>query len=182
VNVVETTGGQSAAAVVVDPRVDFAELCRSVHPRLVGVLALRCGDRQLAEDIAQEALARTWRDWSKLRQRDSVEPWVFSTALNLLRSWHRRLLVARRKAPLLTVLGAVYDAAADLSVRDAVAALPVRQREAISLRFYADLSVRSTAEIMGCAEGTVRALTAQAVAALRATLGQEIDDDGLEVL
>ena len=54
--------------------------------------------------------------------------------------------------------------------------LPGRQREAISLRFLADLDVSRTARVMRCAEGTVRALTSQGVARLRRELGDYVRD------
>ena len=171
---------EAGVVIGVDPKAAFADVCGSIHPRLVGALALRTGNRQLAEDLAQEALARLWRDWSRVNARGAVEPWVFATAFNLLRSWHRRLRVARRHAPLLATGDVVSDSTGALAVRDAVAALPERQREAIALRYFADLSVRDSAAVMRCAEGTVRALTAQAVAALRTSLGREIELDDEE--
>jgi RNA polymerase sigma factor (sigma-70 family) len=164
-------------------RADFTDLCRRVHPRLVGALVLRSGDRALAEDLAQEALARAWRDWSSLRDPATRDAWVFSTAFNLLRSWHRRLGVARRRSADIAREDedrGTGDVAVSVDVRGAVAALPERQREAIALRYYADLSVRDAAVVMRCAEGTVRALTAQAVAALRPALGSIIDDIDLD--
>ena len=153
------------------PRDEFAAMCRRVSPRLVGTLVLRCGDRALAEDIAQEALARAWRDWPRISDRP-VEPWVYAVGFNLLRSWRRRVITARRHAPTLaSVPAAGDDPDAALGLRAAVAALPDRQREAIALRYYADLSVRDTAAVMRCAEGTVRALTTQATTTLRERLG-----------
>jgi RNA polymerase sigma factor (sigma-70 family) len=62
------------------------------------------------------------------------------------------------------------DAAAVLAVRAAVARLPSRQRIAVVLRYFADLPVRDVAELMRIAEGTVKALTAQAIANLRVEL------------
>jgi RNA polymerase sigma factor (sigma-70 family) len=62
-------------------------------------------------------------------------------------------------------------------VRAAVATLPSRQRAAVVLRYFNDLSVADTAEILGCAEGTVKALTSQAVANLRRSIGAETNDD-----
>ena len=50
-------------------------------------------------------------------------------------------------------------------------ALPLRQRTALVLRYYSDLSVQETADVMGCAPGTVKSLTSQALAALRQTAG-----------
>jgi RNA polymerase sigma factor (sigma-70 family) len=54
-----------------------------------------------------------------------------------------------------------------LAVRAAVAALPPRQRAAVVLRYFADLSVDQTAAVLGCAPGTVKSLTSQAIASLR---------------
>jgi RNA polymerase sigma factor (sigma-70 family) len=55
----------------------------------------------------------------------------------------------------------------EAGVRRALAALPARQREAVVLRYVLDLSVDETAQRMGCAAGTVRALTSQGIARLR---------------
>ena len=176
----ELASGFAEVDAVSDVREEFAELCRAVHPRLVGSLSLRCGDRQLAEDLAQEALARAWQHRSKLRAGGADEPWVFTTAFNLLRSWHRRLLTGRRRGTLLEVRSDSAAGSGDPYVRDAVACLPPRQREVIALRFYADLSIRDAATAMGCAEGTVRALTSQAVSALRTALGPEIQISDVE--
>lgn len=180
VTVAGDTAETAALHVVVRPRDEFAALCRSISSRLVGVLTVRCGDRELAADIAQEALARAWRDWDHVSRRTPVDPWVYATAFNLLRSWKRRLGVAQRRSPSLVVVTADADPASALAVRQAIAALPERQREAIALRYYADLTVRDAAAAMGCAEGTVRALTAQGVASLRTTLGRDIEADDEE--
>jgi RNA polymerase sigma factor (sigma-70 family) len=59
------------------------------------------------------------------------------------------------------------DTASALAVRHAVAQLPVRQRSALVLRYFADLSVAETADAMRCPEGTVKTLTRQAILALR---------------
>lgn len=63
------------------------------------------------------------------------------------------------------------DAETVLAVREALAALPERQRAAVTLRHLGDLSIVDTAATLGCAPGTVKALTAQALAQLRTRLG-----------
>lgn len=79
-----------------------------------------------------------------------------------------------------TVLGHRSDHADEGGDRVAVTAalrkLPGRQRVAVALRYFADLSVEDTAKVMGCAPGTVKALTHQALAAIRIRLREEPDD------
>jgi RNA polymerase sigma factor (sigma-70 family) len=60
-----------------------------------------------------------------------------------------------------------------LVIRAALLKLPPRQRSAVVLRYYGDLSVDETAEVMDCAPGTVKALTSQAMASLRSLLEGE---------
>jgi RNA polymerase sigma factor (sigma-70 family) len=60
-------------------------------------------------------------------------------------------------------------------VRQALARLPARQRRAVVLRYYADLSVEDTATAMGCPPGTVKTLCRRAIAALR-TMGLEAEE------
>lgn len=145
----------------------FTAFCRDVSGRLVAAVALYCGDRSLAEEFAQEALARAYRDWSRVRDLSSPEAWVHRVAINLSHSWFRKLRPVGG-AP------AAHDESSGVAEREAMRSglmrLPKRQREAIVLRYYADLSVRDTALALRCAEGTVRALTSQGITALRSIL------------
>jgi RNA polymerase sigma factor (sigma-70 family) len=70
------------------------------------------------------------------------------------------------------------DRAAALAVRDAVAALPEPQRQALILRYFADLSVRETASAMRCPENTVKTHTRRALDALR--LSGLVDDEAYD--
>lgn len=150
---------------------DLTEFCRRMHPRLAGSLTLLTGDGQTGEDLSQETLARVWDRWDEVRHMASPEAWTHRVALNLARSRFRRWS-ARRHRERRYVQGQprpggelhVEDAVA---VREAVLRLPVRQRTAVVLRFFDDLPVSVTAEIMGSAQGTVKALTHQGIAALR---------------
>jgi RNA polymerase sigma-70 factor (sigma-E family) len=161
---------------------DIEEFYASMRPRLVGFLGLYCGDTAVGEDLAQEALARVWARWSKVRRLDSPHAWTYRIGLNLATSVLRRRVVALRAHRRLTAEAHVRPAEADpalhLDVRRAVASLPRRQRAAITLRYFADLSVEQTAQVMGCAPGTVKALTHQAVAGLRQILA---DSHAMEV-
>lgn len=164
-----------------------AVFCRREYPRLVGALTLYCGDRHLAEDLAQEALARACRSWSRVGAMAAPGAWVHRVAINLakrhIRRQHIGLAALRRHAagavPVHVDLDTeVTDA---LAVRAAVGKLPRRQRTALVLRYYSDLPVAEVAMAMGCAQGTVKALTHKAIRALRTRGGLleawEVHDD-----
>jgi RNA polymerase sigma-70 factor (sigma-E family) len=154
---------------------EVGTFCRSMHPRLVGALALHCGDRDVAEELAQEALARVWERWSSVRAMASPESWTFRVGFNLAASRFRRAAAERRaRSRAGHPDDHVPDAASAIAVRAAVAALPPRQRAAVVLRYFADLSVDDTAAALGCAPGTVKSLTSQAITALRATFDVEV--------
>jgi RNA polymerase sigma-70 factor (ECF subfamily) len=151
-----------------------------LFPKLVGAVSLYCGDRWVAEEIAQEALSRLWEQ-SSTREIASPDAWSYRVAFNLANSWFRRRAIERRvRAEREMVIGGVDDASVDdVVVRAAIDRLPPRQREAIVLRYFADLSVEETATVMRCAAGTVKAHTHKALAALaRSGLRDEGADDG----
>jgi RNA polymerase sigma-70 factor (sigma-E family) len=150
---------------------EAAEMCRCLYPSLVGAIGLFCGDRGVAEDLAQEALVRLWERWPTNRRPEHPMAWCYRVAVNLARSAARRRAVEERllrrvgNEPLDT--GRDEPTAQALAVRAAVLELPPRQRQDVVARHYLDLSVKETAQAMGCASGTVTALTSQAVANLR---------------
>jgi RNA polymerase sigma-70 factor (ECF subfamily) len=116
------------------------DFCAVEWPRLVGLLGLYTGDRDLAEGLAQETLARLCRDWPKVSQLDSPESWTYQVAFNLARSHFRRLRVRRRPRPATRTQEAEpEDAALRLAVREAVARLPERQRATLVLRYQIEL-------------------------------------------
>jgi DNA-directed RNA polymerase specialized sigma24 family protein len=88
------------------------------------------------------------------------------------------LRIARRIAALSGALPPRSDDSTDaIAVRAAVASLPPRQRATVVLRYFNDLSVTDTAVILACAEGTVKALTSQAIANLRRQFGDVLAHD-----
>jgi RNA polymerase sigma-70 factor (sigma-E family) len=176
--------GWSVSVTVQEMRwegVDAAAFCAALHPSLYGALLLYCGSRELAEDLTQETLLRVWRHWSRVSTMSRPDRWALRVAFNLAKSGFRRVRIARRVAALSDPAHAAAAAEADatdaIAVRAAVATLPSRQRAAVVLRYFNDLSVADTAEILGCAEGTVKALTSQAVANLRRSIGADTNDD-----
>ncbi|WP_052668299.1 RNA polymerase sigma factor [Nitriliruptor alkaliphilus] len=153
---------------------DVAAFCRREHRRLVGLLALYVGDRAVAEELAQETLVRVCEQWPKVRAMTNPSGWASRVALNLASSRWRRLSAERRA----TVRHGAdpdraqdVDTAATVAVRSAVAALPPRQKQALVLRYYADLSVADVADAMDCPVGTAKSLLSRATAALRDEAG-----------
>jgi RNA polymerase sigma factor (sigma-70 family) len=166
----------------VPPDRDFVALCTEVGPRLLRALTAQVGDPLLAEELAQDALARVAARWPSLRDVDRPDLYALRVGANVAASWWRRRAVERRAlARLHAGELASYvdpDGATSVALRTAVAALPRRQREAVALRYGADLAVRDAAVVMGCSEGTVKALTHQAIVGLRVALGDDVDGEG----
>jgi RNA polymerase sigma factor (sigma-70 family) len=165
-------------------RADVSAFCRREWPRLVGSLSLFTGDGDLAQELAQETLARVCRDWRKVSNLDAPGAWAHRVALNLAKSHFRHRAVARRHESRLAaaVPSDDPDTAMVLAVRNAVARLPLRQRTALVLRYFADLSVAQTADVMRCPQGTVKTLTYEAIRALRTSgliADTEIEEESL---
>lgn len=152
-----------------------AALCGRLQPAVFGALALYCGNTDLAEELTQETLLRVWKHWQSVSEMDRPDRWALRVAFNLAKSrWrHRRIeravgaAVARRQTT-------DADPTDVIVVRAAVSRLPPRQRAAVVVRFFNDLPVADAAVVLGCAPGTVKALTHQAVANLRVMLGEDI--------
>ena len=140
---------------------------------------LMLGDRQTAEDVVQEAFCGLYRAWDRMSDHANAVGYVRSSVLNGSRSALRR---SRRVPQVLSVPAAPADASAEDAVlagerqRETVAAvrrLPPRQREAVVLRYFADLPEQETAVAMGVSRGTVKSTTSRALAALARMLQEE---------
>jgi RNA polymerase sigma factor (sigma-70 family) len=161
----------------VDGSLDFEVFCLRHNTSLLRLLTLYCGDRETASDLTQETLARVWLHWGKVRRMDRPDLWAKRVALNLANSHFRHGRVERARRHLLAAeaLEVGPDAASPVFVRQVLSGLTARQRTAVLLRFLEDLSVEQTSELMGCCQGTVKKLTARALAELRATVGPEVE-------
>jgi RNA polymerase sigma-70 factor (sigma-E family) len=153
---------------------------RSLYPRVHALLQLHTGDRDLADELTQEALARVWERWGRVSGMASPQGYTYRIALNLVRSWYRRRGRERRA---IARLGPeeVVDApatAAHVATRAAVQILPRRQREVVLLRYFAGLSVDETATVLRCAPGTVKAHAHRALNHLRVQLSEADEHDG----
>jgi RNA polymerase sigma factor (sigma-70 family) len=159
---------------------DFEAFCHMQYPRLIASMTLYTGDRDLARDLANEALARAFADWRKVRSMEYPGPWLHRVATNLANSHFRKVRhEARARERLSPVSESQMAAGLDRQVLlDGISRLPRRQKTAIILRYFFDLSVAETAEQMNCADHTVKKLTGRAISALRAdTTIRELKED-----
>jgi len=150
---------------------DLDAFCRREWPRLVGALSLYTGDVGLAEDLAQETIARVCQHWRRVQHLDAPGAWAHRVAVNLAHSHFRRRRVAdlhHARARAWDPVDSLDAVATALALRAAIARLPHRQQLALVGRYYLDLPVRSVAQMLRCPEGTVKTLTSRAIANLRA--------------
>src|SRR5690242_14965531 len=139
------------------------------------------GDWDLAEQLAQEAYLRLWRRWRWISDPQAAPMYLQRTVVNLSRETIRRKVIERRA---LRTRGPEQDGAAgpDLAalveLRRAIAALPVRKRECVVLRFLLGLSEAETAELLGISVGTVKSQTHKGVRLLREHLDGPGDGTG----
>jgi RNA polymerase sigma-70 factor (ECF subfamily) len=149
---------------------DFAAWVRPHLPAL-GRFAARLVGPADRDDVVQDALERAWRKWSTYDEnRGSAQGWL----LAILHDRARRFRT-RRRTTLELVEGASTDSYGDVDLERAVSELPNRQRQAIELHYFVGLDVATTAQVMGCAEGTVKATLHQARTSLRTLLGDTDD-------
>lgn len=153
----------------------FDEFVEDKSTALLRTAFLLTGDRGHAEDLLQTTLLRTMQRWSTARA--APEAYARRVLLNLSKD---RLRTRRRRPPEapmppetveLPKVDAGYDQVTDRRVvLDAIAELPLRQRQVVVLRFVEDLSVEQTADLLRCATGTVKAHTTRALTRLRELL------------
>lgn len=158
---------------------DFARFCADAHPRLVAALTFQCGDRWLAEELAQESLIRAGDRWAKVGCYDSPLGWAFRVGANLAASSFRRRGAERRALDRMHASGSVSDPDGDdaVAVRQALAVLTDRQRQVVVARYFLGLSVDETAVTLGLGAGAVRMQCHRALARLRDELGAERADE-----
>ena len=162
--------------------VDFEPWVSERADALLRFAYVLTGDPTLAEDAVQDALTTACARWSRISRADDPDAYVRRMIVNAHISWWRRF--RRREAPTAEParsMLAAPDGAADRAEADAVwalcATLPSRQRAAVVLRFYEQLSYAEIAVLLHCAEATARSSVHRALAALKAVLDKEGAED-----
>jgi RNA polymerase sigma-70 factor (sigma-E family) len=154
---------------------DFARFVELRQRALLRSAWLLTGDWALAEDLVQTALARTWLRWERVNRRDDPEIYVRRVLVSTWINWSRRKWRGERTATELPDGPAPGDleneAVTRVAVRGALGLLTNRQRAVLVLRVFDDLTEIQTAQVLGCAVGTVKSTMSQALTRLRADRG-----------
>jgi RNA polymerase sigma-70 factor (sigma-E family) len=136
------------------------------------VAYLLCQDWDRADDLVQAALTRLYVNWSRAGSVENIDGYARTVLVRVFLA-EQRLAWWRRVLPVRDLPEASADPGdhdGDLDLRAALRALAPRQRAAVVLRFYCDLSVEQAAEVMHCSPGTVKSQTSRGLAALRRAL------------
>jgi RNA polymerase sigma-70 factor (sigma-E family) len=149
----------------------FAAFVQARQRALQRTAWLLTGDWALAEDLVQTALARSWPRWNRIRRRDDPEIYVRRVIVNTWSTWYRRKMRGERPSRQVPEQAVLADIASEvavrIAVRDALAALPSRQRTVVVLRLFDDLSEAHVAQVLDCPVGTVKSQLSRALARLR---------------
>jgi RNA polymerase sigma-70 factor (sigma-E family) len=154
---------------------DFTEFVAGALPALLRFGHVLTGSPQEAEDLVQEALAKSLRRWRRVRADNPVaytRRIMINTQLTRWRRWGARVRLGDVPEPAAedTALrrGEDWDV-----LRRALASVPARQRAVLVLRCLEDLPDATIAALLGCSRGTVRSQAARGLAALRPVLSAE---------
>ena len=149
----------------------LADLYRRHAPEAIRLAWLITGNESQAEDLAHDAFIKVAGRFGDLRDPHAFGPYLKRTVINLANSFFRRrrleraYLEAEGRAARPDIVD--RDPASHDELWERLQRLPARQRAAIVLRYYEDLSETQTADILGCPVGTVKSLVSRGLDALR---------------
>ena len=161
----------------------FEQFAVARLPSLLRYAVVLTGDRDLAQDVVQEVLARTQVRWKRISEADSPEAYVRRMVLNEYLSWRRSWAarnvhaVGERLTDLDDARGGVRDHAQHIVEADALwarlATLGRKQRAVLVLRYYEQLDDNAIADLIGCTPATVRSQASKALKTLRLSSERE---------
>jgi RNA polymerase sigma-70 factor (sigma-E family) len=163
---------------------EFREFVAATGPALLKTARLLTGDWHLGEDLLQATFAKVYRHWGRAGQWDSPLAYTRTAMVNTYCTWRRRRWhreVAHSSPGEHT---AAQDVAEEVAAADALGralmTLGRRERAVVVLRYFEDLSVAQTAEVLNCRPGTVTSLASRALGRLRqdACLGRTRELEG----
>jgi len=156
---------------------EFRDFVASRSAALFRTAYLLLGDYHLAQDLVQESLAKTYVAWPRLREVGNAEAYTRRVIATTAISWRRRRGFHERPSEHLPE-PARDDLEATVVEHDALwahlLALPPRQRAAIVLRYYVDLTEAQAADAMGCSVGAVKSSASTGISKLRERVGADL--------
>lgn len=159
----------------------LSDCYQAEYHHLVELARLLVDRRGEAEEVVQEAFVRVYADWRRVRNQEDPLFYVRRTVVNLARGGLRRRLTERRHAnsgraadaDARSAESVVVDGVRDQALWAGISRLTRRQREAVVLRYFEELSTAETATAMGCSEGSVKAHLHRALVTLKTTLEEQ---------
>lgn len=154
---------------------DFGRFYGENIAQLSRALTATLGDATIAQEAAQESMARACEQWQKISHYDNPTGWCYRVAMNWATSLWRK-----RRREVMDFSDVMPSTATDVGSLDdglvkALLKLPMDQREVIVLRLVQDWSIAETAEALGIAEGTVQSRYSRALTRLRRDLEHAYD-------
>lgn len=153
----------------------FREFVVARSPALLRTAWMLTGDAAAAEDLLQTALARTWPHWDRV-VGGAPDAYVRKVMTRTQATWRLRKWTGETPTAQLVPTGSSGNEQARVDERMVLAAalgsLPIRQRQAVVLRYFDDLSVEAVAEIMGSSPGTVKSQCSKGLSKLRCVLSE----------
>jgi RNA polymerase sigma-70 factor (sigma-E family) len=154
----------------------FAAYVRDRGEHHLRVAVLLTGDWHAAEDLVQTSLVKLYRAWPKLRLDGDPDAYLRRIMVNTRRSWWRarwRRETPTDDLPEIVIADFADGQALAAQVRQALQALPGRQRAVLVLRYCVDLPEAEVADLLGCSVGTVKTHTHRGLRALRENLKED---------
>jgi RNA polymerase sigma-70 factor (sigma-E family) len=168
-----TTQGRGA-----DKDADFSAYMSARQPALYRTAYLLAGDHAGAEDLLQNAFAKLYLSWDKVRDREALDGYVRRIMVNEHNSlWRRAWKRREHVTDTIPEAGAhdEYDDGMGGLLWSFVQTLPPKQRTVVVLRYYEQLSEAETAAVLGVSVGTVKSQASRALAGLRARAPQSLN-------
>ena len=162
---------------------DYRHLVRRYQAILLANLAGKLGNKDRAEEAAQEALVRAYFNMGKLRQPDSFFSWLLGIADHVAKEHQRKEQIQRQREIVRSFSEEAPPAelSQDYALESAIAELPEAYRKVILLRYYGEHSCNQIAERLSMPLGTVTKTLSRAYAILRQSLQQQEQAEVYEV-
>jgi len=157
----------------------FAEYFAARSDAMRGTAFLLCGDWHRAEDLTQTAFTKLYLAWHRVARHEVLDGYVRRTLVRTFLDerrlgWWQRVRVSGSPPEPLT---AEAGHESRIAVLAALSCVPPRQRAVLILRYWEDISVEETAELLGCSAGTVKSQAARGLQALRTRLSPTFNTD-----